>query len=95
MNIREPEFCAEYTYLKDEQMNVLNSQFPLGAEVQGLDLRKPLSGQEVGGLRRVIHERAVVVVRGQQLQPYGQVRSLLEIRERDAFGLLRHTRDGR
>ena len=54
-------------------MNVLDSQFPLGAEVQGLDLRQPLSGQEVGGLRRVIHERGVVVVRGQQLKPNQQV----------------------
>ena len=54
-------------------MNVLNAQSHLGAEVQGLDLRKPLSGQEVDGLRRVIHDRAVVVVRDQLLEPSQQI----------------------
>src|ERR1043166_1269878 len=50
-------------------MHVLDTPLPLGAEVQGLDLRKSLSGLEVDGLRRVIHDRAVVVIRNQQLEP--------------------------
>lgn len=54
-------------------MKIINEELPLGAEVQGLDLRHPLSGEAINELRRVIHERGVVVIRGQKLTPMEQI----------------------
>jgi len=54
-------------------VEVFNVDLPLGAEVRGLDLRKPLSGAAVHALRSVLHSRGVVVIRGQELTPMQQI----------------------
>lgn len=46
---------------------------PLGAEVSGLDVSNTLSGDVIDQLRRLIHDRAVVTLRGQNLTPRQQV----------------------
>jgi taurine dioxygenase len=46
----------------------------LGAEVQGLDLREPLSAAQRGELRALMDAHALLVFRGQDLSPEDQVR---------------------
>jgi taurine dioxygenase len=41
----------------------------LGAELEGLDLRRPLAGEELAELRRLWHEHLVLFFRGQDLAP--------------------------
>jgi taurine dioxygenase len=46
----------------------------VGAEVNGVDLREPLSAAEVATIRRAWLERGVLVFRGQELSPENQLR---------------------
>ncbi len=54
-------------------MKVITHDAALGADVYGLDLTKPLSGDVVDELRKLFHERGVVAIRGQNLTPLQQV----------------------
>ena len=51
----------------------VNNDLPLGAEVTSLDIREPLGGNQIDSLRRLIHDRGVVAIRGQSLTPEQQI----------------------
>lgn len=51
----------------------INNDLPLGAEVTGLDIRQPMSGGQIDQLRRLVHDRGVVAIRGLSLTPDQQV----------------------
>ena len=46
----------------------------IGAEISGLDLRRPLDGAAIEALRRAWHAHSVLLVRGQELEEADQVR---------------------
>lgn len=46
----------------------------IGAEVRGIDLRRPLAADAVATLRRAWHDHAVLLLRGQDLSEADQVR---------------------
>ena len=49
------------------------SNAPVGASIEGIDLRHPASAEDLSFIRQAIDDHAVVVIRGQQLTPGQQV----------------------
>jgi len=50
-------------------MNISKLGASLGAEIQGLDLRQPLSSEQIDKVKNALLEHLLLVIPGQQLQP--------------------------
>jgi taurine dioxygenase len=54
-------------------MEVIASSAPLGAEIRGIDLSRPLDESTVAGIKDTLHRHKVVVLREQRLTPEQQI----------------------
>jgi len=54
-------------------MKITHCDGPLGAEIDGLDLRRTYTGDVIHQIRDLVHRRGVVAIRGQELTPEQQI----------------------
>ena len=56
-----------------QEITVTRTSAPLGAEIGGIDLSRPLDDATFGRIVSLFHEHAVIFFRGQRITPEQQV----------------------